>query len=187
MRFAILFAVLMSPACATVVAAPERPDLATRRKTLNDLLAERWEYTLRTGPIAASLLGDKRWNDKLDDFSQKAIDDNVVQDRKFLARFEQIDTAGFPEQEALNKALSVHDLRMAIEGARFKPWEMPVSQFAGVHIRSAATGVRSLVSDGEGLRRLYFAAEAGAALLRRERDPDAQRHGRPPDAAARTA
>jgi uncharacterized protein (DUF885 family) len=114
-------------------AAPGQTDLEGRRKALNDLLAERWEYTLRTSPIFASMLGDKRWNDKLDDFSQKAIDDDLEQSRKDLARFEAIDTTGFPEQEILNKTLMVRDLQMSLEGARFKSWEMPVSQFSGVH------------------------------------------------------
>jgi len=109
-------------------------DLASRRKALNDLLAERWEYTLRNSPIYASVLGDKRWNDQLDDFSQKAIDDDLAQSKQFLTRFEAIDTTGFPEQEVLNKTLMVRDLRMALDGARFKNWEMPVNQFSGVHI-----------------------------------------------------
>jgi len=68
------------------------------------------------------------------DFSQAAIDDNVVQSRKFLDRFEAIDTTGFPDQEVLNKELMVRDLKMGIDGARFKPWEMPVNQFNGIHI-----------------------------------------------------
>ncbi len=124
-----------SPCCAPIVfAAPPQSDLEGRRKALNDLLAERWEYTLRTSPIFASILGDKRWNDKIDDFSQKAIDDDLEQSKKYLARFEAIDTTGFPEQEALNKTLMVRDLRMALEGARFKPWEMPVSQVDGLPI-----------------------------------------------------
>ena len=109
-------------------------DLVARRKALNDLLAEQWEYTLRTSPIYASILGDKRYNDRLDDFSQLAIDDNLEQTRKFLMRFEAIDTTGFPEQEALNKTLMIRDLKYTLEGARFKPWETPVSQTGGVHI-----------------------------------------------------
>jgi uncharacterized protein (DUF885 family) len=119
--------------CGNIFAAPQSA-LEGRRKALNDLLAERWEYTLRTSPIYASVLGDKRWNDKLDDFSQKAIDDDLEQSKKFLARFEAIDTTGFPEQEALNKTLMVRDLQMNLEGARFKPWEMPVSQVEGLPI-----------------------------------------------------
>jgi uncharacterized protein (DUF885 family) len=118
---------------ATGFAASAQTDLEARRKALNDLLAEQWQYTLRTNPTFASMLGDKRWNDKLEDFSQKAIDDDLEQNRKFLTRFEAIDTTGFPEQEVLNKTLMVRDLRSTLEGARFKSWEMPVSQFGGVH------------------------------------------------------
>jgi uncharacterized protein (DUF885 family) len=109
-------------------------DVDSRRKQLNGLLAERWEYTMRTNPVWASMLGDKRWNDKLDDFSQAFIDQDLVQTKRFLSRFEAIDTTGFPPQEALNKKLMVRNLQMTLEGARFKPWETPVSQFNGVHI-----------------------------------------------------
>jgi uncharacterized protein (DUF885 family) len=135
MRSLFLLAFIITFLLVTsAIAAPPASDLEGRRKALNDLLAERWEYTLRTNPVYASMLGDKRWNDKLDDFSQKAIDDDLEQSRKFLARFDAIDTAGFPEQEALNKTLMVRDLRNDLDGARFKGWEMPVSQFGGVHL-----------------------------------------------------
>lgn len=109
-------------------------DLESRRKILADLLSEQWEYTLRTNPVWASILGDKRWNDKLEDFSQQAIDKNLEKTKSFLDRFEAIDSTGFPSQEALNKKLMVRDLRMELEGARFKTWEMPVSQFGGIQI-----------------------------------------------------
>ncbi len=128
----LLTAAILIP--AVMVAANPASDLDARRKALNDLLHEQWEYTMRTSPIYASILGDKRYNDKLDDFSQAAIDDNLAQTKKFLDRFEAIDTTGFPEQEVLNKALMVRDLKMGLEGARFKPWEMPVSQENGIHI-----------------------------------------------------
>jgi uncharacterized protein (DUF885 family) len=132
MRSVILFLLLMSTSVLSF-AAPQS-DVDARRKALNDLLADRWEYTLRTSPLFASILGDKRWNDKLDDFSQQAIDDDLRQSKVYLDRFEAIDTTGFPEQEVLNKELMVRDLQMQLEGARFKAWEMPVSQFGGVHI-----------------------------------------------------
>jgi len=108
--------------------------LEPRRKALNDLLAEQWEYKLRTSPLFASFLGDKRWNDKLDDFSQEAIDKDLRETQKFLARFQAIDTSGFPEQEALNQALMVRHLQMQVEEAQFKPWEMPVNQQNGIQI-----------------------------------------------------
>jgi len=138
MRSPILVAVLIFAMGSGVWAAPQQgpqaTDLAARRKALNDLIAERWEYGLRSSPITASFFGDKRWNDQLDEFSQKFIDDDLEQTKKDLARFEAVDTTGFPEQEALNKSLMVRDLRMTMEGARFKPWEMPVLQTSGIQI-----------------------------------------------------
>jgi uncharacterized protein (DUF885 family) len=137
MRFLVcLLAVALLVPAAAVAAANPPADLEARRKALNDLLHEQWEYTMRTSPIYASILGDKRYNDKLDDFSQAAIDADLEQSRRFLVRFEAIDTTGFPEQEALNKQLMVRDLKMGLEGARFKPWEMPVSQQNGIHIEA---------------------------------------------------
>src|SRR5271154_5727215 len=85
--------------------------LDARRKALNDLLAEQWEYRLRASPLYASFVGDKRWNDQLDDFSQEAIDKDLLETQKFLSRFEAIDTTGFPEQDVLNKSLIVRDLK----------------------------------------------------------------------------
>jgi uncharacterized protein (DUF885 family) len=128
----LLIAAMLIP--AAFAAANPPADLEARRKALNDLLHEQWEYNMRTSPIYASILGDKRYNDKLDDFSQQAIDDNLAQTHRFLERFEAIDTTGFPEQEILNKELMVRDLKMGLEGARFKPWEMPVTQEGGIHI-----------------------------------------------------
>src|ERR1700751_6490486 len=125
---------LMACALFSSLIAAQPSDLESRRKALNDLLAERWEYILRTNPTFASILGDKRWNDKLDDFSQRAIDENLEQERKDIPRFETIDTTGFPEQEVLNKALMLRDLKMDVAEARFKPWEMPVSQVGGPHL-----------------------------------------------------
>jgi uncharacterized protein (DUF885 family) len=108
--------------------------LEARRKALNDLLHEEWEHRLSDSPLFASFLGDKRYNDRLDDFSQESIDRQQADAKRFLERFEAIDTTGFPEQEALNKELMVRDLRESIEGERFKPWEMPVDQQQGVQI-----------------------------------------------------
>jgi len=130
-----LGALLLMAALMANAQTAAKPDLETRRKMMNDLLAEQWEYRLRTSPEFATIIGDKRYNDQLSDYSQKAIDDDLAQARKFLARFEAIDTAGFPEQEVLNKTIMVRQLRRQVDGARFKGWEMPVSQFSGVHLQ----------------------------------------------------
>ncbi len=137
-KFVTLLFLLATALALPVFAAEKQPtaDLETRRKALNDLLHEQWEYTLRINPIFASIIGDKRYNDQVGDSSEKATLADLEESRKFLARFEAIDTTGFPEQEALNQELMVHDLREELEGARFKNWRMPVNQFLGIHINA---------------------------------------------------
>ncbi len=108
--------------------------LDQRRKQLNDILDDYWEYTMRTAPEYASILGDKRYNDKLSDNSYDAVLRDLAESRKYLARLEAVDTTGFPEQEKLNKELMVRQFKLGIDSERFKSWEMPVSQFSGIHI-----------------------------------------------------
>jgi uncharacterized protein (DUF885 family) len=126
----VCFLLLLSSFAATKTAN----DVDARRKQLDALLKDQWEYTLRTSPEFASILGDKRYNDKLSDFSQAAIDRDRKITREYLKKFEAIDTTGFPEQEKLNKDLMVRNLRNAVEDEKFKGWEMPVNQFSGIHI-----------------------------------------------------
>lgn len=108
--------------------------LAARLQVLDQLLAEQWEYGLRTNPEYASMLGDKRYNDQLRDFSQAAIDKNLKMTRDFLKRFQAIDTQGFNVQQKLNKDLMVRQLQEELEAARFKNWQMPVLQNSGLHL-----------------------------------------------------
>jgi len=110
----------------------------SRRANLKRLLNEEWEYSLRTAPELATNVGDDRYNDRLSDYSDKAIADNLEHTRQALKKFEAIDVTGFPEQESLNHALMVRGLREELEGAQFKYWEMPASQFGGVHLEYAS-------------------------------------------------
>ena len=115
-------------------AAGGQPSVEARVKSLHALLSEQWEYTLRTSPEFASILGDKRYNDKLSDFSQAAIERDIAQSRVFLSKFEGVNTTGFPVQEKLNRDLMVRNLRETLEAVKFREWEMPVNQMNGIHI-----------------------------------------------------
>ncbi|MGA2424566.1 MAG: DUF885 domain-containing protein [Terriglobales bacterium] len=114
--------------------------LEARRAELNRLLADEWEYTLRTQPELATQVGDDRYNDRLSDLSDKAIADDLEHTRQALARFEavNVDVTGFPEQEKLNHALMLRSLREALDTAKFKNWEMPATQFGGIHLGYAS-------------------------------------------------
>jgi len=112
--------------------------LEARRDDLKRLLNEQWEYTLRTRPEVATDVGDERYNDRLSDFSDKAIAEDIEHTRQMLARFEAVDITGFPEQEKLNQELMVYSLRDDLASSRFKDWEMPANQFSGIHLGYAS-------------------------------------------------
>ena len=63
-----------------------------------NLLAEQWDYTMRTNPEYASILGDKRFNDKLTDFSEQAIQADIAEQKRFLARFQAVDPGDSPSR-----------------------------------------------------------------------------------------
>jgi uncharacterized protein (DUF885 family) len=109
-------------------------EIESRRAQLLSLFDEEWQYELRTSPEMATGLGDSRYNDRLDDRSPEFYQSDVVARRKFLSRFEAIAPAGLSAQDSLSRELMIQNLRQDIEGARFKPWEMPVNQMDGPHL-----------------------------------------------------
>src|SRR5215471_12489945 len=124
-----------------IVQAPAQNASATldsRRAELKRLLNDEWEYSLRHSPEFATHVGDNRFNDRLSDLSDKAITDDLEHQHQALKTFEALDVTGLPEEEKLNHALMVRSLREEIERARFKDWEMPATQFGGVHLRYAS-------------------------------------------------
>lgn len=115
--------------------AQQGPDV--RRATLTKLLAEEWQYELKEGPESATVYGDARYNNRWSDFSLAHLRQQHEEQKRWLARFEAIDTTGFPEQEALNKQLMVRNLKESIEGYDLKLWEMPINQMSGPHLELA--------------------------------------------------
>lgn len=139
----ICFAFLLGLLCIGVASGQDSSpqpstSLDARRAELKHLLSEEWEYTLRTEPELATNVGDDRYNDRLSDFSEKAIAEDLEHARQALDRFRAVDTRGFPEQERLNQVLMVRSLQEGIDSARFKSWEMPATQFGGIHLEYAS-------------------------------------------------
>jgi uncharacterized protein (DUF885 family) len=108
--------------------------LENRRQQLYALFDEEWQYVLRTNPEWSTMLGDRRYNDRLSDESPEFFQSDLEQTRKFLARFEAIDPAGFSREDTLSRELMIRQLRQEIEGAQFKHWETPANQMGGLHL-----------------------------------------------------
>jgi uncharacterized protein (DUF885 family) len=133
MKLRTLFTLLLSLFISAAPAFAQTPDLQTRRKLLNDLFAQIWEDHLSHSPEFASTIGDKRFNDQLTDYSVDAYNQQLARNRQYLTRLGEIDTAGLSDQEVLSKDLMIRELVEDEEGSSFKPWEMPVNQFSGLH------------------------------------------------------
>jgi len=106
-------------------------------KALSMLLTEIWEDRLKHSPEYASMLGDKRYDDQLTDYSAAAVNASLARGRGYIERLGAIETAGLGEQEKISSELMLRSLIDDQEGARFKEWEMPVNQFNGFHTSMA--------------------------------------------------
>ncbi|HET7797354.1 MAG TPA: DUF885 domain-containing protein [Nevskia sp.] len=121
--------------CVSSAWAVDGSTLEARRKALNDLLAEQWQYTLAQSPEFSTILGDYSLNDRWGDNSLAAIARRQKESEAFLKRFEAIDTTGFPEVERLNKTLMVDQLKDGLEQQRLGLHLLPLDQSGGVHLQ----------------------------------------------------
>ncbi len=130
----LLSALLAVVFLAAAPAAFAQDSAASRSKALNDLFNEMWQYRLKHSPEFASSIGDKRYNDQLSDYSVAAYNAELSQNRQFLTELSAIDTTGLSDQEKLSKDLMARQLIDRQEESEFRPWEMPVNQFNGIHL-----------------------------------------------------
>jgi uncharacterized protein (DUF885 family) len=112
-------------------AAPQ--SLEDRREALNSLFNDYWQDNLRHSPEFASVIGDKRYNDQISDYSVKAFNDGLAREQAFLMRLAAIDATGFTPQEMISRDLLLRQFTEDQESAEYKEWEMPLNQMGGIH------------------------------------------------------
>jgi len=109
------------------------PSVEDRRKALNSLFRQDWDETLSYNPEFASLIGDKRFNDKIKDQSVRAFNADLAREQALMLKVAAIDPVGFTDQEKVSRELFIRSVEEAEEGAGFKPWEMPINQMGGIY------------------------------------------------------
>ncbi len=120
------------PVALSAQAAPLAP-AADRHKALNELFHDYWEANLEHSPEFASTIGDKRYNDKISDYSVKAENAWLEQEQNFLLRLAAVDPTGLSDQDKTSRELLLRQLTDDEEAAAYKEWEMPVNQMGGIH------------------------------------------------------
>jgi uncharacterized protein (DUF885 family) len=107
--------------------------VAERRAAMNAVFQQYWDARLEHNPEEASLIGDKRWNDKISNYSVAAENAWLAQEQDFLMKLGSIDAAGFTEPEQMSREMLLQRFTDDIEAADFKEWEMPVNQMGGIY------------------------------------------------------
>ena len=113
---------------------------ATNHEKLNELIEQEWQYELRESPEMATAIGDNRYNDRITDYSAGAFRKRAEHATSVLAELKQMDVAGLTPEDKLNRAVMMQQLQTAVDGARFKDWEMPVDQINGPPMGYAGMG-----------------------------------------------
>jgi len=125
---------------AGAIAAPAKPSTA---QTFHALLAAQWEHYLENNPEAASLLGDRRFNDRWTDASLAHVKSEHTMAVGFLERFKAINRARLSAGDRLNDDLIIRQLKTELKSFDLKLYEMPIYQWRS----STPLRLASLVGD----------------------------------------
>jgi uncharacterized protein (DUF885 family) len=104
---------------ASVLAASPLAARADAVAELHALFDREWERGLADNPLAATYLGDPRFNDRLPDISPAAEDARAAADDKVLETLARIPRAALPDAEQLNYDLFRRDYETRREARRF--------------------------------------------------------------------
>ena len=102
------------------------------QKKFKEFLDENWQDSMEKSPLFASLLGDKRYDDKVssnsieDFFSEKEYESYV------LEVLSQIDPNNLNEEDQLNYRLLKSDYEISLEGREYPGYYMRLNQRGGV-------------------------------------------------------
>ncbi|EPX65402.1 hypothetical protein D187_000828 [Cystobacter fuscus DSM 2262] len=100
--------------------------------TLRALIASEWQYQLEHCPTYASVLGDRRWNDRWDDRSLTAIEADHQHNLQILARLQELDRQRLPAEDQLTYDLFRRDYELWIEEHRLKWHLLPTNHMGGI-------------------------------------------------------
>src|SRR5262245_3494851 len=125
--------VVLAMSISIPLSLPAEDPPAGAARTLHRLFEEAWEFDLREDPVRASLLGDRRWNDRWPEASPAAVERRHTHDAKVLAALDAIDRSALGAEDRVSRDLFEREYRERIEGHSFKIHLAPLNQSTGVH------------------------------------------------------
>lgn len=103
------------------------------KETLESVVTDYWEEFLELNPIAATSVGDHRYNDQFpNSIGTTHMERVLAMHQKFLDRARSIDQSALSGQDLLSWEIFVRQRENAIEGFDFPGHLIPVNQFFSV-------------------------------------------------------
>jgi prolyl oligopeptidase len=99
---------------------------------LQALFREAWDHELQNDPVEASVLGDRRWNDRWADLSLEAIRAHQAFESRLLERASRFDATAIPTSQRLNLDLFIRLYRDRVAAHAFPFHLLPINHQKGV-------------------------------------------------------
>ncbi|KPL48388.1 hypothetical protein XAXN_13945 [Xanthomonas axonopodis] len=109
-------------------------------KAFDALLDKQWQYQLQHNPEFASIIGDKRYNDRWSDYSLHAVQAHRNATAELLKQFEAVDAKTLDVERQLSLQMMLGQLRDELEGIELKTYTMLLEPIGGVQLLLAGYG-----------------------------------------------
>jgi uncharacterized protein (DUF885 family) len=109
-------------------------------QAFDTLLDQQWQYQLAHSPEFASIIGDKRYNDRWTDYSLAAVAADRLATADLLKRFEAVDAGALDDQRQLSLQMMLRQLRDKLTAIDLKTHEMPLEPVGGIQLGLAGMG-----------------------------------------------
>jgi uncharacterized protein (DUF885 family) len=106
---------------------------ASPAESLQQLMAEEWEFELREDPLFATQAGDHRYDDRLPSVTVADEVRREAANKEFLARLQAIDRSQLAATDRLDYDLLQRTLRDRIGEYEFKTYLLPITNREGFH------------------------------------------------------
>ncbi|WP_228823309.1 DUF885 domain-containing protein [Nocardia blacklockiae] len=100
---------------------------------LVDLAERYWDSVLESAPSAATLLGDRRFDDRIEDLSEEAEQRLLSTWQGLLGRVSALDPARLGPEDRVTRSLLHTELASGIDHLSWRPVELASDQMDGVH------------------------------------------------------
>jgi uncharacterized protein (DUF885 family) len=137
MKFGQFISVILIAAIVGIASNFAYSYLSAEKKNADEIkfeefLDENWETTLEKSPYFASLLGDKRYDDKVSSNSVADFYDNRDYEEYVLKVLDSINSDNLSEENQLNYRLMKLDYEVSLEGRKYPSFYMRLNQRGGV-------------------------------------------------------